>query len=827
MSFESLVGETIGQYQITALLGQGGMGAVYRATQLSLGREVAIKVMSTALVDQPGYLERFNREARLSGLLDHPHIVPIFDFGAHQNLTYVVMKLLTGGSLEQRMRQRAGQTPSLREVSEMLMGIGSALDYAHSKNIIHRDIKPANIMFDENGKAYLVDFGIAKMLNSSANPLTGTGIAMGSPAYMPPEQWKGEEAQPASDQYSLAVTAYVTLTGRLPFEASNTPALMYQHLQNAPTPIQTLRPDLPPEMMEVLGRALAKRPEERWPSCVAFVEALYQNVPPDSPESTGFFKFRIEAPPPATHSRRPNTGQQQQWTGVKPLEDQNTFVPPASPQTQMLPANWQPPTLPNTRARSGRGGLLIIGLVVIGILAAAAVLAYNGAQASAAANATSTAGAVALNSTSTALAQSANSTGTAIAALLTVSPTSTVTTAPSATPTDTAAPTETHTPTPTFTPSNTPTETPTPTDTPSSRQIAAATRDAQATLNAEFTALAAIDQTATATLATATPTPTDTPTATFTPSATATPTPTNTPTPSQTPSSTPTFTASPTFTPSHTPTTTPSPTPDATRVPETAFQFNRAFDDGSLNPTGFTRLKGSAWQVRDIAGSSAYCTAPDSRDENLLFFGNSAWSAYVVELDVRFEQPARFELLGRYDGTVSPRAYRVILDPTEGKTSLVYTGSVNTDLGDAPLTIETERWYNLRLEFNDRRVRYWVDNQLISDVIDQGRIAGYAAVLTPRGARVCIDNVLVWATEPPARAQIGRPNTSPNLREQPSPSATVLGALRPTDQVVALARTADNLWIRVLTEAGQYGWVSATTLDLSGQLNQLPVLNTP
>lgn len=815
MSFETLVGETIGQYQILALLGQGGMGAVYRALQTNLQREVAIKVMSPALIDQPGYLERFNREARLSASLQHAHIVTTYDFGVIQDLTFVVMQLLTGGSLEQRMRQRGALQPSPREVSEMLMGIAEALDYAHSKHVIHRDIKPANIVFDEMGKAYVVDFGIAKMLDSNTSALTGTGMSMGSPAYMPPEQWRGEEVRPASDQYALAVTAYAALTGRLPFEATSTPSLMYQHLQSEPTPIHVIRPDLPFEMVAVLGRALAKNPEERWPSCVAFAEALGNTVPPEAPQSTGFFVFPLQPPAPPTASRRPSTFQQ--WTGARSVEEQNTLIPPASPPTQMLPADWKPPT-PPAQARRSRWPVILGVLLMLGVLGVAAGLTYN-----------------AVNT-----ANSANATGTALAGLFaatrtptetlppsptpseTPRPTATDTPPPSVTPTHTSSPTQTPTPTPTLTltPSATATLTATPTNTLSSRQIAAATREVQSTLNAEFTALAAIDLTATATLFTATPIPTETltpsPTPTATRTASNTPTATASLTPSLTPSNTPTPTATATLTPSITPT----PTLDATRVPEVAYQLNETFDDGDADR--FTRLRGSVWEVESVDGDPAYCNTGDRPGDSVIFFGDSRWSAYVIEVEVRFAELGEVQILGRFDGTESLRAYRAILDGINGLTRLTYTGTVNSLLGEETLQIEAERWYGLRIEFNDRRMRYWVDNVLIADTTDNGRINGYGAVLARQTAAVCIDNLRIWAVNPPVGAQIGRPNTQANLREEPNPNAAVLGGLRLTDQVVVLARTGDNLWLQILTESGLQAWVGASFIDLSGSLTDLP-----
>ncbi|MCD4686658.1 MAG: serine/threonine protein kinase, partial [Anaerolineae bacterium] len=208
MGLSNLTGQTLGEYELAELIGAGGMGAVYRAYQRKLERAVAVKILSTALASQSGYVERFQREARTSAALEHTNIVPVYDYGVQRELSYVVMRLLTGGSLSERMQRREdlGQPlPSLPEIADLLRQIASALDYAHSQHVIHRDIKPSNIMFDNQGSAYLVDFGIAKLTEASS-VLTGTGTTMGTPAYMPPEQWRSETLTPAADQYALGAT---------------------------------------------------------------------------------------------------------------------------------------------------------------------------------------------------------------------------------------------------------------------------------------------------------------------------------------------------------------------------------------------------------------------------------------------------------------------------------------------------------------------------------------------------------------------------------------------------------------------------------------------
>jgi Tol biopolymer transport system component len=295
MGIENLTGHTLGQYQLRALMGTGGMGTVYRAYQASLKREIAIKVMSPMLASQPNYMERFNREAQTAAALEHPHIVPIHDYGSHNGISYVVMRLLTGGSLAQRMEEASDggrALPSLAEIADLLKSLASALDYAHERGVIHRDIKPNNVMFDDRGSAYLVDFGIAKLVESTPSggmTLTGPGIVVGTPAYIPPEQWLGKEVSPAADQYGLGIMIYSMVVGRLPFESPTLYGLINLHLHEAPTPPQTLRADVPYNVTAVLDRALAKRPEDRYPTVTAFADAFDEAVSGLGDHQTGFF----------------------------------------------------------------------------------------------------------------------------------------------------------------------------------------------------------------------------------------------------------------------------------------------------------------------------------------------------------------------------------------------------------------------------------------------------------------------------------------------------------------------------------------------------------
>jgi len=254
---------TLGEYEILTELGRGGMATVYLAHDLALDRKVAIKVLAPALLlIGEGMVERFKREARTAAALSHPHIIPIYAVKESEHVLYFVMKYVQGRALDSIIRD-VGTLP-IPMVQTILAHAGDALGYAHRHGVIHRDIKSANLMLDEDGWAVITDFGIAKVVQ--AEGLTMTGVTVGTPTYMSPEQCETRDVTGASDQYSLGVVAYEMLTGRLPFRGESTMAVMYAHFNERPRPVAELRPDCPPNLAAGVMRMLEKDPARRWPS---------------------------------------------------------------------------------------------------------------------------------------------------------------------------------------------------------------------------------------------------------------------------------------------------------------------------------------------------------------------------------------------------------------------------------------------------------------------------------------------------------------------------------------------------------------------------------
>src|SRR5574341_871309 len=236
-----LIGQMLGQYTITEQLGMGGMAAVYRARQESIGREVAVKLMLPhVLALDETFLDRFHREVKIAASLQHPHILPIYDFGDYEGQPYIVMACFEGGTLAERIKREGAL--KLTETARLVRQLADALDYAHSQGVIHRDFKPDNTIFDDRGNIYLTDFGLAKMVGASN--LTGTGAILGTPDYMAPDWGNNSDVTHSVDIYALGVTIYEMLTGHVQFRADTPMAVLMLHIS------QTV-PDHPNQVTKV------------------------------------------------------------------------------------------------------------------------------------------------------------------------------------------------------------------------------------------------------------------------------------------------------------------------------------------------------------------------------------------------------------------------------------------------------------------------------------------------------------------------------------------------------------------------------------------------
>lgn len=263
--------ENFGRYEILGELGRGGMAAVFRAYDPRFKRDVAVKVLPPELMYSPDFRARFEREAQTIAALEHPAIVPVYDFGEQDGQLYLVMRFMTGGSLSDRLQ--AGPF-SIDKVVPVLQRIGSALDHAHKQGIVHRDLKPGNILFDQFEDAYLADFGIVHLPESPV-ALTITGAVMGTPAYMSPEQIHGDKALDGrSDIYSLGIILFEMLTGHQPYEADTPAQVMMKHIMNPVPDIRQLKPDLPAGTGSVIAQALTKERDQRYPTAAALVTSV-------------------------------------------------------------------------------------------------------------------------------------------------------------------------------------------------------------------------------------------------------------------------------------------------------------------------------------------------------------------------------------------------------------------------------------------------------------------------------------------------------------------------------------------------------------------------
>ncbi len=295
MEQDPLIGRQLGAYLIQAMLGEGGMAHVYKAYHARLRRDVAIKVILSQMAQDPEFRARFEREAQLIASLEHHNIVAVYDFGEADNLTYLVMQYVGGGTLRDQLRE--GQALEPRRAAHYALQMANALHHAHLRGIVHRDVKPQNMLVSASDPDLLLlsDFGIAKLFESNppvhrqnipssstpADPsLTSVDQIIGTAEYMAPEQISQQPIDARTDVYALGVVLYQMLTGRVPFQSTTVVGLMYQHVHTPPRPVREINPNVPEVLAQITARALAKAPEARFPSADAMAQALERAITP-------------------------------------------------------------------------------------------------------------------------------------------------------------------------------------------------------------------------------------------------------------------------------------------------------------------------------------------------------------------------------------------------------------------------------------------------------------------------------------------------------------------------------------------------------------------
>ncbi|MEY2431913.1 MAG: hypothetical protein QOC92_1638, partial [Acidimicrobiaceae bacterium] len=266
------IARVLPQYEIGAELGRGGMGVVLAGRHTSLDRAVAIKELPAALATDPDIRARFAAEARVLAGLDHPHIVPIYDYVEREGMCMLVMESLPGGTVWSHFIEQGFAYESACAIA---MVTCSGLDYAHSRGVLHRDIKPENLLFSGDGALKVTDFGIAKVLNGPDTKATSNGDILGTPAYIAPEQAQGAELGPPADVYATAVMLYELLSGQLPYsEEGGAMAIVFRHVYEDANPIRNVAPQVPEVLEVVVMRGLARDPAERYPDAEAFGVAI-------------------------------------------------------------------------------------------------------------------------------------------------------------------------------------------------------------------------------------------------------------------------------------------------------------------------------------------------------------------------------------------------------------------------------------------------------------------------------------------------------------------------------------------------------------------------
>lgn len=726
-----MIGTRIGIYEIVEELGKGGMATVYRAFQPNLERFVAIKVIHRSIVNDQEGLERFKREARLITRLEHPHLLPVYDYNGDHDPPYIVMRYLEGGTLKDIIRNHIIPLP---ETAHILRQIASALDYAHREGVIHRDIKPSNIMIDRDGNAFLTDFGIAR--SAEAEGLTQTGFTMGTPGYMSPEQGLGLAIDARADIYSLGVLLYEMATGHSPYVAETPMQVVMKHIQEPIPSALEDNPDLPEAIDAIIRKAMAKKPEDRYTLASELANAVSEL--PSAVASTTRPTKLVEAAQASVKSiqarREAKKDEIDTLMRTFAMERDKLVLPDVA--TTLTPTGQSIATAHYdaaiTKPRRPSSNLLIIAFIVVLALIIGGLALLNSG------------GITEIEQTATALAN----TQTALAAVPTQTDTLTAT----------ATPTATHTATPSHTPT-TALALRAERDLPV-RIARSASAEIIATIsagdNVEIVGITAdgrwyrirlpsgaegwVQQSAlyltilgnTSLIAqlptdTTTPTPTSTSTATATATATATPsytaTPTDTPTATatDTPTDTPTATATATLTNTPTATATDTPTATVTPLPPGRLPFIADFEEEeALNGWEF---EPETWQI-ELTGAQSVLVGRGRIDQPIVMMGleRPEWlekgtEKIVIRLRFNLGATEGARLIFGYE---PGRGYNVLemqsgalLLKRNGESVNIFDRDREIRLARAGLSIALNTWYDLAVWTDDEHVLIYLNGRLV------------------------------------------------------------------------------------------------------------------
>lgn len=375
---DDLIGKTIGGYEILEVIGRGGMATVYRAQQISMNRVVAVKVLPEKFMNDDTYLQRFTQEVAIVAKLEHRNIVPVYDYGEQNGQPYIAMRYMSGGSVDDRLNDGPLELEYILDIFEQ---VAPALDYAHTKNVLHRDLKPSNILLDDDGGAYITDFGIARVLGEQQSKGITTQGVVGTPSYMSPEQAQGHPLDGRSDVYAMGIMLFELATGKRPFESDTPYGIAVLQVTTPPPSPRTYNPQLSFAVEEVIFRALRKKPEDRYANAVALAEGLRKalnkqvmNLHDTQPN------FQRPQPPPQQVMSVPLSPPAQ----VPPALYNVQAVPPVTPSSGYIgPVRRRRPRPANIWVSAAVGGLLGCGvLAVLALIVLIVISTINAGQSS-------------------------------------------------------------------------------------------------------------------------------------------------------------------------------------------------------------------------------------------------------------------------------------------------------------------------------------------------------------------------------------------------------------------------------------------------------------